>query len=451
MAVIGAGASGTLTASHLLRAPDDVARRVVLIERGLRAGRGLAYSTPSSSHLLNIPAQGMSAFADDPGHFVAWARSRYPGVTPGSFLPRRLFGDYLQSVLRSTPFSRTRSLVQVRSEATALVPRPDGTALVGLADGSHVDADRVVLALGNLVPANPPVRTPGFYASPRYVRDPWGPGTLDGIAGPHPVLLIGTGLTAVDVALSLAEAGQTGPIHAVSRHGLLPQAHVTRAPLGPSAWSPPSGTTARQLLRSVRAQVAAAEAGGDDWRAVVDGLRPATQQIWQDLPHDERRRFLRWLARLWEVHRHRMAPDVADAVASLVAGGQLVVRAARVSAFVPTDDGVDVTLEGRSGGTLRVGGVVNCTGAQADVTAAGDRLLDFLLVTGVVRPDPLGLGLDVTASGAVLGADGRPSPILFAIGALRRGQRWETTAIPEIRDQAADLARLLLSGARAAV
>ena len=446
--VAGGGASGVLAATHLLGGSGRKPVRVVLVDRGPHPRRGLAYSTLNPSHLLNVPAAGMSAFPDQPHHFLDWARTRVDGAGPHSFLPRRLYGEYLGAVLTSAAASSGHRLESVSAEVTAVFPRPaEGHALVGLSDGAHVRADHVVLALGNFAPRNPFVRSPGFYSSRRYVRDPWASGALDGVAGSAPVMLVGTGLTAIDVALSLQDSGQTGVIHAVSRHGLAPLAHSRGRCGGAVPWSSPAPRSARALLRLVREEVRSHQALGGDWREVVDGLRPATRGLWVALPLEERRRFLKWLARYWEVHRHRMAPEVAERVTGLVEAGRLVIHAGRIASYSPAYNGVDVRLAGPATVALRVSKVVNCTGAHGDVTAAGERLLDLLLVTGAARPHALGLGLDVTDDGAIVDTLGEPSPFLFALGGLCRGAWWETTAVPEIRVQAAQLAAHLLSDA----
>lgn len=439
--VAGGGASGVLVAAHLLAEDEQV--HVTLLDRGWWPGRGLAYATTNPQHLCNAPAGSMSALADRPDHFVAWARGRRPQVAATSFLPRRLFGDYLSATLGNLRRIHPRRLEWRVAEATAVVTSGSGPMTVGLAGGGHLRADRVVVATGNLPPVDPPLADRRFYQSPGYVGDPWVPGALDGLAGPDPVLLIGSGLTAVDVSLTLLDRGQTGPIQAVSRHGLLPRAHLAEDPLAPSWADNLRPSTSRALLAAVRAEVRRVEAAGGDWRTVVDGLRQATPALWRALAPAEQARFLRRLSRLWEVHRHRMAPEVAAHSESLLADGRLLVRAARVEECTTGGGGIDVTLGGRSPGRIRVGRVINCTGPSPDVTAASDPLLDWLVGSGMARPGRLGLGLDVTDDGALVDSGGLASRRLFTIGSLRRGHLWETTAIPEIRGQAAELARTL--------
>src|SRR6202012_134962 len=101
IAIIGGGVSGALTAFHLVR--QEVQARVILIEQRPDFGLGLAYSTPSLRHLLNVPAGKISALPDQPNHFLNWLRKNYdPAATAKTFAPRAVFGRYIQSLLRST-------------------------------------------------------------------------------------------------------------------------------------------------------------------------------------------------------------------------------------------------------------------------------------------------------------------------------------------------------------
>lgn len=476
VAIVGGGASGLLTAAQLLRHRAPV--RIVLVEERRRLGRGVAYDTSCDAHLLNVPAAGMSAYPDEPGHFTRWARTRHPEVDAGSFLPRRLYGEYLEWCLDQEigePRNRA-TFTAVRGRVTGVVPGPDGARLE-LADGGSLWANTVVLALGN---SAVPLPAPTAAEPGSAVRDAWQAGALESLPPGRPVALVGTGLTAVDVVVALDEAGFDGKIHAISRRGLLPRphqpvpptvalliaggpGHATIAPTSLSderdrAWP----RTARALVATLRAEVDRAAAAGRDWRTVVDGLRPHTQALWASLPEAERARLHRHALRYWEVHRHRMAPEIAERVDTLRRSGRLEIIAGRVVSITPgLDGGADLTVRPRrlltgasSPGSADVvigaGTVIRCTGPTERLASAGDPLLDGLFRRGDARPGPLGLGLDVDGDGRLLDGTGRPSECLWAVGPLRRGALLETTAVPEIREQAAALARLVPDAALAA-
>lgn len=407
VAVVGGGCSGVLVARELLRCSDD---DVVVVEPG-ELGGGVAYGAARPWHLLNSRAGAMSADPDDPGHFVRWA-----GTTPEAFRPRAEYGRYLRSVLDRAAVAHPGRL-RVRVGRAAAI---GGDATVELADGGVVRADDVVLATGG------PAVSAQHVAHPRYVPDPWAPGALDGLPADRPVLLVGTGLTAVDVALTLTADGRRGaPVVAVSRRGLLPLTHTAEA-TPPAVPHLDDCATLRDVVRAVRA--AAGEAG--DWRPIVDGLRPYLDELWTALTPAERDAFLRHLARPWECHRHRMAPVVATRVAELRAAGLLEIRSGGLG-------GEDVA---------RYAAVVNCAGPGRLPEAAG-ALAGGLIRAGIARVGPHGLGLDIDHAGRLVGADGRVGDRLRLIGPLRRGAQWETTAVPEIRAQARRIALDLSAGA----
>jgi len=433
--IIGGGAAGTLVAAQLLReAQGPIA--VALVERAGRAGHGVAYGTVDEEHLLNVPAGRMSALPDEPDHFLRWLDD--PTATPRDFVPRRRYGDYLRDLLDASARAAAPGVVLQRIRAEVVDVRPTATgAVVVCLGGERIEARHVVLAIGNPRAADPPVRGLSFVDDPRYVRDPWRPGALDHLPRRGPVLLIGAGLTMVDVALTLARRG-AGPFTAISRRGLLPGAHTV--PAAPPAGAPVDlPRSLRPLVRAVRTAIAA----GREWRAVIDGLRPVTQEIWRALPEGDKRRFLRHVRPYWDRARHRMAPQIAARIQSLCESGVLRVRAARMIDVVVGEAGFRTTLRARGSAQLErreFAGIVNCTGPGDTVPASEDPVVAGLLRNGIIRPGPSGLGLDTADDGALVSAAGLPSAWLFTIGPPRKGNLWETTAIPELREQARALA-----------
>ncbi len=443
IAILGGGFSGSMLAVELLRRAVQ-GLSIVLIERRPVPGRGVAYGTQFEGHLLNVRAKNMSAYASVPDHFVKWAQRHYSAsVKPDDFLPRTIYGQYVSSQLREAiPHSRG-SFRCIPQEAVRL-KRVGGRCQISLAGGSTVIADQVVLALGNFPPAD--LQIPGkTAASSRFVADPWSSGALTEVARDESVLVIGSGLTSVDVTLEIRARGFEGTIHMLSRRGLLPQRHAAIPfPPFPIADLPP---TARGLLRLLRLEVKQVEARGSNWREVIDSLRPVTAQIWRSLPPVERRRFLRHLRTYWDVHRHRIADRIADQLALQLESGQIQIHAGRITEYREDDGRVAITYRERKSGelrNLRVNRVLNCTGPDGDCRRVSAPLLSNLIENGLVRPDELGLGLDVADDGAVIDLQGFASNFLYAIGPLRKGKLYESIAVPELRVQVAELANLLV-------
>lgn len=442
IAVVGAGFSGTLTALHLLHAGPPGAH-IFLIERTPGFGRGLAYGTSNPSHLLNVRVGNMSAFPQDPDHLKRWLATRegVPAVGEGAFITRGTYGDYLAALIQaaiSRPDGAER-LVLVSDQVVDLDLNPHG-AVVHLAMGRVLPVDAVVLAVGNLPPLCP--AGPGLEALPPalYAADPWAAEALADLDPRGDVLLLGSGLTMVDVALELAGRGHAGAIVALSRRGLTPHRHaIVKTADGTS--SPACGAPLSALVRDRRRR--AAEIG---WRAAIDELRPVTAALWRAASPDQKRRFLRHLRPWWDIHRHRMAPPVADQVEALRASGAVQVRAGRLNEVRSDQDQVLIRWTPRGAAarfSQRFARIINCTGSGADLARARDPLLRRLLQKGVIRADPLGLGLEVDGASHVIDAAGAVHPALFAAGPITQGYSWEVVAVPDIRNQVARLAQTL--------
>lgn len=452
IAVIGAGFSGSMVAAGLLRAGGT---RVLLFERRAAFGPGLAYSTPCAAHLLNVPVGRMSAFPDEPDDFLRWGLAQGHAWTGGTFAPRREYGRYLQDTLNAAEALARAPLVRISGEVVACRHTPDGFHIEWTApDGSPrapLAAEAAVLALGNFPPAHPAPMLAALEPA-LYAPDPWADAALDGIEPTSPVLLVGTGLTMLDVVLSLLERGHRAPIHALSRRALLPQPH--RAHPRPANYTPPPGVdrwqpTAAAMLRNVRREIAAAGRRGVDWREVITSLRAVTPSLWRSLPLSERARFLRHLRPYWEVVRHRSAPSVDGRIQELMMDGRLSIHAGRLVGAEPAPGGIDARLAPRSGGvarSIRVARIVNCTGPRTDPARAGSALLTQLLSDGMAKPDPLGQGVATDEAGRVLSADGPPTPGLWLVGPMAKGAAWEITAVPELRGHAASVAAALAPG-----
>ncbi len=454
IAIVGGGFSGTAVAIHLLR-NGTAPLRVVLIERKPPVGSGVAYGTKSPDHLLNVSADQMGLWDDRPGDFARWLHEhRDREGLPDSFdekgfLPRRLYGAYVAETLNESEAEAPPGveLERIEGEVIDLEEHTRGGGLLRLQDGREIYAEQVVLALGNLPGAYPIPRPLKIYRSSRYVHVPWRADALGGIGNEDDVLLIGQGLTATDLMLELNRRGHRGTIHALSRRGVRPQVHQAVEPYPAFIDQPQLPTTSRELVRRVRAEVRAASQRGIDWRGVVDSLRPFSPAIWQGFSTEERSRFLRYVRPVWEGHRHRIAPHLADVLATMENEGRLKFHAGRLQTLDVDGDGVDAVFRRR--GTiqhvaLRVAKVINCTGPRTDYSKYQHPLFIHLLARGLIDHDPFALGILARPTGEVLRYRGEPVGWLHTLGAPLKGVLWETTAVREIRVQARRLAERLL-------
>ena len=433
IAVIGAGFSGTLLSIHLLRNAKRPLS-VLLFEKRERFGPGVAYSTGDEVHLLNVPAARMSALADEPAHFLDWARLelKNPELPGTAFLPRKIYGRYLESLLAETVGAAPSfaQLERIRDEVIDIASGPESHVVQTEGAPKGFEVDEVVLALGNLPPGAVTSSLAAIEEDPRYIANLWTGGAIERIPPDACVLFIGTGLTFIDGVLSLAKRGHRGRIQGLSRRGLIPGAHdlkVMEAKPLESPWPEKLPTRLRPLLRLFREKLEACLAQGADWRQVIDSLRPRTQEIWKSLTLADRKRFLRHVRPLWEIHRHRMAPEIAARLTALRAPGDLLIQRGRITRVSATPTALTIeTADSRIEADI----VVNCSGPECDFRKVESRLIRNLLERGKIEPDSLRMGIASTD--------------FHTIGPLRKGELWETTAVPDLRVQAQQLALELI-------
>lgn len=439
--IVGGGASGVVLAAHLLKSPNPDLR-VTLIEKRPHFGQGIAYSTLLSAHVLNVSAAGMSAYADDPGNFWRWLQGRglvSQEQTPQTpfYAPRSVYARYLKELLDELEAreKETGRLRLIREESLSISPTASGVE-VTLANGTSVVAHLAVLATGH-------DEQPGAGQGHAIRMGTEADTALDPDAS---VLVLGTGLSMVDAFLSLEQRGHRGEIVAVSRRGLLPSPHRKGNPIKLDVADIPLGTQLSYFVSWFRDLIRENQKAGIDWRDVVDGLRPFNQKIWQNWPSSAKRRFVEHTKAWWDIHRHRLAPEVHARVTDAVRTGRIRPVAGRVVG-IEAGDGFAVEIQSRHTKALealQVARIYDCTGIARDISTTSNSVVRSLVDRGLARPDPLRLGLDVSAKCEIIAGDGTASAKILAVGPLTRGTFFEIDAIPDIRVQCARLSKQLL-------
>ncbi|CUX54347.1 MULTISPECIES: FAD/NAD(P)-binding protein [Agrobacterium] len=443
VALVGSGFSAICTAAHLLSSlPSDASIAIVGDESDF--GRGTAYRTELPYHRLNVPAGRMSVFPDRPNDFVDWLTENGITTDPLAFASRGDYGLYLRDRLANLLRSREqRARVDfIRAKASACRPDGAGGFSFVLENDEKLHAKNVILCLG-VGSASLPVQTVAKDEGEphRIISHCWQPGWLSKVKAGDRICILGSGLTMIDQVLTLRGKGHRGPIHVLSRRGLVPHPHVS-PPSPPAEMHFSEGTMELSgILQSLRRQVR----DGRPWRAVMDGLRPKTQMIWHSLTPAQRSRFLRHALPWWNIHRHRIAPEVSGAFAKLLSDGILEIHAGYLRSIDEQEEGIVVCYRRRHTQILRelqVDWVVNCTGMER-AGIGHSRLLETMRDDEVLLLDPFGLGVEVDDQSRLLRKDGESWPGLFAAGALTAGRFWEITAVPDIRVQAQKIAQIV--------
>ena len=433
-AIIGGGAAGTLLAVRLLQAAP-AGMRIAMIESG-EPGRGVAYGSDNPAHVLNVPAGGMSMFTERPDDFVQFLTERDGSADPAAFVPRRDYAAYLANRLAQARAASPAAWTHVRGNAQDVRIEADAV-VVTLASGDEVRARHLALA-----PGNRPRPCPFDPDDTQRVLSAWDHDGLQVIGADDAVVIVGSGLSMVDVVLGLQARGHRGQVTVVSRHGLLPLAHASKKPAAVVDIEALAALGLRERLRMLRATAKRLEVEGLPWQSLMDALRHHVRELWQSLSVADQRRFLRHVVRYWDVHRHRIPGEVAAQLQTLADAGELHHLAGRMDAARDVEGGIEISLHDRAGdvGTLHAQWLVNATGIETRAAHFPNPLLRRMLQSGLARPGPHGLGIDTDAQGNVIDASGIARPAIAAIGSLRLGNLWETTAVPDLRVDAALLA-----------
>ena len=446
--IIGGGASGTLLAVNLMKHAGDERLEINLVEKKERLGRGVAYSTTKDFHLLNVPAAKMGAFPDDIEHFHRWLTEKNHRFAPSDFVSRKLYGEYLRGLFSETLENKNANVsVNLRDdEAVDVSIDSANEARVMTDSGEVINSNKVVLAFGNFLPPHPKSENQSFIESKKYFQNPWRADITEKISKTDDVFIIGTGLTFADVVMSLYHNRHEGKIFGFSTRGLLPAVHRLGFVYPSFADELKSQKRITDLLKIVRRHIKAAENDSSDWRAVIDSLRPQTQEIWQTLPESEKRYFKQHLSRYWNVARHRIPPECAAILDEMQRSNQLQILKGRLRNIETNADGKFNIAFSADGVETKISAdaLINCIGSQSNFNRLDAPLVKNLLGKGLLKADSLKMGIDAAPDGRTIDKNGVTSDVIYIIGVALKGVLWESTAMPEIRAQAKQLAVRLI-------
>ena len=450
IAIVGGGFAGAAVAYQL--AHSHAGARTLVFEPRPHLGKGLPYDTRDGAHRINIAAGKMNLFPGDEGHFARWiaqadAISDDPGAigTDGNLYPQReVFGRYAADQLAAS--LAEGCIVHVRDRVIRVAREAGKWTLLG-ESGREEKADIIVLATTHPAPMVPAGLESALGGDPRLICDTSAEGALNGVAPDARVLIVGTGLTMADVVASLDAGGHTGKITAISRRGLLSRGHSAQQ-------SPPFGSfsdrrhTVLSLLRDIRATIAAAAAQGVSWHAVIEAVRAQGQTLWPDLGVAEQRRIVRHLRPYWDVHRFRIAPQIAQVLERRLRNGSLETFAAslRGASAGPRSIAVEFKRRGRPATQrLLCDAIVVTTGPAHHQSIATQPHLASLARAGIIQADHVGLGIACDREGRAIDRDGMPVASFFIAGPLARGTVGELMGVPEVAEHAQFIAGHVLN------
>ncbi|HEY8271599.1 MAG TPA: FAD/NAD(P)-binding protein [Pseudobdellovibrionaceae bacterium] len=443
--IIGGGLSGVLVSLELARLPQGP--EVTLIEKNPEhLGRGVAYDSHFTHQPLNVIAGGMSLFPDKPMDFVEWLKKNHfkykhlvEQVSSQEFIPRKIFGDYVLENLQRVQ-RQAGGRLQIRiGEAISIVDFGERKKVI-LHSGHELLADQVILALGNFPPGDLFPEEDSLQKNPHYYANPWSDKVYSHIEGNENLLLVGAGLTAVDIVLGLILRKFKGKVTLLSRRGRWPLSHDLSHPV--FQFAEPEIQHPRKMLLWLRQLIR--KNPQVPWPSVMDGLRPFTKKIWIKWSIDEKKYFLKRLKPYWEIARHRIPTKSIFQLKEMKNLGQLELKKGCLLNVQAAENGIEVVYRSQNKECRQIfQKVINCTGPELNYRKVHCPLIHDLLKRGKIKTDELGLGLECTPEGQILNVQGKIEQGFWCIGPMRKAVLWETTALCELREQASELVSLI--------
>jgi len=450
VAIIGGGFCGMMTAVHLMR--SQVSLKIIIINEDYPFGKGVAYSAHTEKYLLNVRAINMSAFDEEPQHFLDWLhkQEKYKhiarNILANVYVPRRTYGKYLSCIwkyaLENKPGSTELELVH--QKATEILQHENSYNIL-LNNETIIHADIIVLATGNTIPRQLDISNHSFLNSKNYFSNPWSKDCVSAVKDLKNILIVGNGLTMIDTLQGLKENGFNGTSYTISPNGfaLLPHKYNLLV-YDKIIEELPEEFSLYNIFCRVHKHAKTLTAVGIGSHLVIDALRPYTQQIWQTFTLEEKRKFLKRLSHAWTVLRHRLPLHIYEQVQEMRMNKQLVTFSGRIKDIIENGSNIQVTYLDKKSKTLEtipVDRIINCTGPEPNICRSANELLRNLAAQGMIKPDALQLGIEVDAlTGAVININNIKSETMFTLGGNLKGMLWESTAVPDLRIQARRLA-----------
>lgn len=456
IAIVGGGFCGMLTMVQLAKRASQSKKKIFIkiFYKGPPQFRGTAFYSYSEKHLLNVAAKNMSAFPDQPDHFIDWLSvredfsDRSKEDIASLYLPRNLYGSYLEELMQEaiTQLDPDVQCEVIHAEVIAIHPEQNCYSIHCL-NGDKFTTDKVVLATGNQLPGSPLSKQQPGILSAFYYPNPWSEDCVQHLEKVNNVLIIGTGLTMIDVVLGLIEKNFDGKIICVSPKGFHILPHRIHQPYTEILDEIKAPYDLVKLFRIFRKHIRKVKAENKSGETVVDALRSKTQEIWQELNLKDKKRFMQHVRHLWGVARHRLPASIYETIQKKIQSGRLEIHAGRILDVKNNDTHATVQIQERSSHknqSWEVQRIINCTGPESNPNKFSSALFHQLLGDKIIFVDEMQLGIKANAEGRILNEDAKASDSFFVIGSLLRGTLWETTAVPELRVQAENLSKNIL-------
>ncbi len=456
--IIGGGFSGLMVAYHLIiNSKSQIT--IHIIDDNFKNGKGIAYSCNSSELILNVTAGKMSAINSDPDHFLNWASKHADYINTekkilsNAYLPRNFYGKYLESIWHeiNTIAINNKIIIDVLKKNAVDIDKVNNDFKVTFSDGNTETYSSCILSTGNQPPQNPTVFNQEILQSNIYYQNPWDEKIYNKINNKLPILIIGNGLSMVDTVIELKNIGFNNKIFSLSPHGYNILPHRTNDVTYEDIkieYKILNNISLLNVLKLINFHRKKLRSLGVSAEAVIDAIRPFSQEIWRKFTINEKRIFLNRLRHFWGVARHRLPMQIHDKIQNYRIKNELEIIAGKIIDANVINDEIKVLYTNRitnENSELIIGKIINCTGPEMNYSKCDNKLLLNCIRKGYIQQEDLNLGINIdVTSFQVKGHNNQIVKNLFTLGSSLRGELWESTSVTDIKIQAESVANIIL-------
>lgn len=488
--IIGGGAAGTCTAHYLIKELrgniSSTTIKIDIFEKRGNFGPGLAFECDNDTLLMNMVTQDISLFMEETNDFWKWlsrtSHQEYKqymfngnAIAPNGFVPRGLFGKYMRFKFEQVNLEAKNVGIILNRQPTEIrhIFKSDVYNLI-TNTGDVNSYDLIVLCTGNPEPSD----IFDLSGHSRYINTPYPvQNYINKIPKDDSVGLIGSQLTATDVAIVLAQNGHKGPIKMLSRTPELP---VIRSVVRPytllhlnltklnSILKKNNNITLRCILRLLRKELSLIKVDWRDvifrskkeiapeeyfkqrlsdstkeeaWQSILVATDHVIEHYWHFLSRRDKDYFMDNIHRRWNSSRAPLPATTAYKLNYLILEGQLSfcsglknISISHTQKFIAEiSEGEKAKFNKRARQNfLEFDWLINATGPARHINDSVGGIYSDLIESGLAQKDKYGGIKVVFETSAVINSLGYSDETLYAVGQPANGTYYFVSSLEMI-------------------
>lgn len=422
IAVIGFGFCAKILISHLIA--KDKKSKFLIFDYKKENLQNHAFANFSPHYILNVSANNMSAFSNNKYDFCNFLQKNYPQILnkigESGHAPRHIYGEYIEEI-SSKYLNNNQQISFIQKEVVTITTNSEANFFITTKDNEKFEANKVVIAT-SFKQKTLPFSTP---KSGKIINKLWND-SLNFHQNPldnnSTCLIVGAGLSAVDVIVGLKNKNFTGKIFVNSRRGNFPKPHISEEFEKPDFIK---ATDAKNgiLFLCLKIRKFLKENKEFDLRHVVDSIRNITQELWHNLDNDNKKKLLRLLP-YWNIFRHRAPAQSIEIIEQMIKNKQLEIIKGKIESVEEKNGKIIANFDNKK---VTTDYLVNCLGFEFNPNKY--NLFKQMIDEKLLAPDIM----------MVKSANKN----IHLLGGLNIGKHFEITSVPSLRVDVENLAQHL--------